>query len=108
MRFKAAVGSLLVSAAVAGAAVAPAAGQAGEVGIQAQPGDLCWVGNWYAPVSSDTSLVNWIYWLGPGRAFRILGYSSAPDGRLSYYGRGNGMDAGYLERFYINQSTCTS
>lgn len=99
MKLRAAAGSLLVSAAVAGAAVVPASGQAGEAGVQAVPGDVC-------HIRAGIIGVVWLngvnyYTLNPGDGFRVLGY------RDEYYvGHGNGQPDGYLLRTDIDQASC--
>lgn len=101
MKIRATVGSLLVTAVAAGAAVMPAASQA------AQPGDLCWT-HWWMPVA-HLQVLNWpggdsMYALAPGGAFRVLGYGH----QHTYYGHGNGKPNGYLvDRDAIDQATCT-
>lgn len=109
MKFRAAVGSMLVGGVLAGAAVMPAASSAGEVGIMAQPGDLCWIDMAYpnAGVWADETLTTWSYSIPGGHAFRVLGYAGANMTVPLYYGRGNGKPNGYLPRMYINQATCT-
>lgn len=100
-KFKAAVGSLLVSGVLAGAAVMPAAGQA------ANPGDLCWI-HW-GPTDSeravrDDPITGWpMYVLASGAAFRVVSYAS----HNTYWGHGNGQANGYLLRDVVNQATCT-
>lgn len=102
MKFKAAVGSLLISAAVAGAAVMPASGQA------AQPGDLCIIepaGGGYGPVYKNASglpgdpVLYWLYW---GDYFRVVSYGAYD----TYYGHGTGKPNGYVDRYEINQASC--
>ncbi len=101
-KFRAAVGSLLVTAVAAGAMVAPASSHG------AQPGDLCWVHTW-APASirlvmdDPAGNTGGAYYIAPGGAFRVLAYGAWD----TYYGRGNGMPNGYLIRGAINQATCT-
>lgn len=97
MRFKAAVGSLLVGGALAGAAVMPAAGQAAAVG------DVCYLHSWAAPapvLAQNGQSV--LYWLAAGSGFRITGFY------VDFYtGHGNGLADGFLHRTYINQATCS-
>lgn len=68
MKFKAAVGSLLISAAVAGAAVMPAA-----AGAHGNTGPLCWGNDQYgSALSTNPGGTGWIgISLGYGEAFRI-------------------------------------
>lgn len=102
MKLRAAVGSLLISAAVAGAAVVPASGQAGEVGVQAVPGDVCHVHSWAAPlpVFHPTS-GSVLYYLQAGDGFRIVAYAGT-----FYLGHGNGLADGHVWRSSLDQSTC--
>ena len=99
LKFKAAVGSLLIGAAVAGAAVMPAAGQAAE------PGQVCnlgpgWPGIEVRSTSSGPGVI--YYHMYSGEGFRIVAYGA----NNTYYGHGNGKRDGYLWRDVINQSSC--
>jgi len=103
-KLTAAVGSLLISGVLAGAAVMPAASSAGGVGIQAQLGQVCnvdvgWPG---VEVWANTSFTAVLYYVGSGDGFRIVAYGA----NNTYYGHGNGKADGYLGRDYINQSSC--
>lgn|SRR5690242_3027088 len=103
MKFRAAVGSILVTAVAAGAAVVPAASSAGDVGIMASPGQVCNVYANYYPVYGNLTYIpgSFLYYLNPGDGVRILGYAG------DYYrGRGNGKPEGYFHRSAVNQSSC--
>lgn len=104
MKLRAVVGSLLISAAVAGAAVMPASGQAGEVGIQAEEGQVCNILSYWiaAEVWSTSSGGSTLYYVFSGDGFRIVSYAA----NNMYYGHGNGKANGYLNRDAINQSSC--
>ncbi len=97
MKFKAAVGSLLIGAAVAGAAVVPASGQA------AQPGQVCNVDTAYAGGAAVVNVTtgNVMYYVPPGGGFRIVAYSGG-----DYLGHGNGLPDGLMLRLFINQASC--
>jgi hypothetical protein len=104
IKLKATLGALLASVAITGAAVVPASSTAGDVGIQAQPGQVCnlgpgWPGIevWVTPTGGGV-----LYYMYSGQGFRILGYGA----NNTYYGRGNGQPEGYLWRDVINQSSC--
>lgn len=98
MKLRAAVGSLLISAAVAGAAVMPASGQAAEPG-QVCNVDVGWPGVEVFVTPTGGGI---LYHVFSGDGFRIVSYGA----NNTYYGHGNGKANGYLWRDVINQSSC--
>ncbi|MFA4926993.1 MAG: hypothetical protein WC558_00645 [Patulibacter sp.] len=96
-KFKAAVGSLLISGVLAGAAVMPATSQA------AVPGQVCHVHSFAAPapVLDFTGTSGVLYYLGAGAGFRIAAYNG------NYYlGNGNGQPQGLIYRTDLDQASC--
>lgn len=95
-KIRAAVGSLLVTAVAAGAAVVPASSQA------AQPGQVCHVHSWAAPAPVlSTGTAGVLYYLGAGAGFRIAAY----DGNY-YLGNGSGKPQGLIYRADLDQASC--
>jgi hypothetical protein len=93
VKIKAVLGSLFAVALVTTAIALPSAAQA------ANPGEVC---NTNQAVWVETLGGVYLYELGFGAGFRVVGY----DGPEFYEGHGDGKANGRLVRWAINQGSC--